>query len=132
MTVLVDTSAFYALLSESDQRHGRARAVWSRLREEKERLVTTNYVLLETVALIGRRLGIDALRVFQRDLVPVSETVWVHSELHHRAVAALLTAGIRDLSLVDIVSFEVMREMGLEQAFAFDQHFTQQGFTCLA
>ena len=48
--------------------------------------------------------------------------------LHERAVAALLTAGDRDLSLVDCVSFEVMRRSGLDTAFAFDEGFTKQGF----
>jgi predicted nucleic acid-binding protein len=51
--------------------------------------------------------------------------------LHDRAIAALLTAGARDLSLVDCVSFEVMRLLGLDTAFAFDAHFAQQGFRSL-
>jgi len=131
MTVLVDTSALYALLSETDRRHDQARAVWVRLEEQEERLLATNYVLIETIALVGRRLGIDAVRSFQGDLVPVLEVVWIDALVHHRAVGAALTAGVRDLSVVDCASFEIMRQMGIEQAFAFDAHFTQQGFVCL-
>jgi predicted nucleic acid-binding protein len=48
--------------------------------------------------------------------------------LHQRAVAALLTAGQRDLSLVDCVSFEIIRALGIEAELAFDHHFVQQGF----
>jgi len=46
-------------------------------------------------------------------------------------MGALLTAAARDLSLVDCVSFAIMRERNLDTAFAFDRHFTQQGFTCI-
>jgi len=47
-------------------------------------------------------------------------------------VAALLTAGRRQLSLVDCVSFLTMRRLNLKMAFAFDRHFTEQGFEVLA
>jgi predicted nucleic acid-binding protein len=131
VTLVVDTSAFLALLNASDRAHEQAEAIWIQLRERNETLLTTNYVLLETISLIGRRFGMDLVRAFQRDFVPLVEVTWVDSAIHERAMAALLTAGLRDLSLVDCVSFEVMRQKGVEHAFAFDPHFERQGFTCL-
>lgn len=131
MPVFVDTSALYALLNANDERHPEARSGWSALAAQRSRLVTSNYVLVETMALIGRRLGVAAVREFQRNFVPVLHVVWVEEELHRGAVDALLTAGERDLSLVDCVSFAVMRQLGLETAFAFDVHFSEQGFRCL-
>jgi predicted nucleic acid-binding protein len=50
---------------------------------------------------------------------------------HQAGLAALLTAGSRPLSLVDCVSFETMRTIGLHVAFAFDRHFAEQGFILL-
>ena len=47
--------------------------------------------------------------------------------LHGRASTAFFTAGDRNLSLVDCVSFEVMRNVGIETAFTFDRHFSEQG-----
>lgn len=90
--------------------------------------LTSNYILLETIALLGRRIGPAAVRDFQTAFTPALRVMWVGEALHQRAVAALLTAGQRDLSLVDCVSFEIMRQLGLDAAFAFDQHFVQQGF----
>jgi predicted nucleic acid-binding protein len=53
-------------------------------------------------------------------------------EAEHRAgVTALLTAGRRELSLVDCVSFVVMRQLNLKNAFAFDRDFLAQGFETL-
>ena|GEM_PF-3548981 len=46
-------------------------------------------------------------------------------------VSALLTSGREQLSLVDCVSFELMRQLGIRTAFTFDRHFEEQGFTCL-
>jgi predicted nucleic acid-binding protein len=84
------------------------------------------------MALAGRRLGLQAVRDFQSELAPVLQIVWIDHHLHQQAVTALLTAGLRDLSLVDCASFEVMRRMGTRSAFAFDDHFRQQGFGVVA
>jgi len=43
-------------------------------------------------------------------------------------VSWLRKAGRRQVSLVDAVSFAVMRARGVVVAFAFDPHFTDQGF----
>jgi uncharacterized protein len=131
VSVFVDTSALYGLLDATDEIHQRARAAWNSVSSRREYLITTNYVLVETMAIVGRRLGFQVVRNFQSEFVPVLHPVWVDEALHERAVAALLTAGIRDLSLVDCASFEIMRELGIDRALAFDDHFVQQGFTCL-
>lgn len=128
MTIFVDTSALYAALNAEDVRHRVSSDLWLRLLQSDESLLTSNYVLLETTALVGRRIGPAGVRDFQTNFVPALEVFWIGEPLHQRAVAALLTAGQRDLSLVDCVSFELMRELGLDTAFAYDHHFDQQGF----
>jgi uncharacterized protein len=84
--------------------------------------------VLEATALVHRRLGGVATRDLLEELVPTLEMTWVGAELHDRAVSALLGAARRRVSLVDWVSFEVMRRHGIEQAFAFDRDFAAQGF----
>lgn len=90
--------------------------------------ITHNYVVLEASALVQRRLGSEATRDLLEELVPALEIRWVGAELHDRASAGLLAAGRRRVSLVDWVSFEVMRRHGIERAFAFDRDFVAQGF----
>ncbi len=131
MTVFIDTSAICAALYLRDERSEAAGKAWSELSGRNEALVTTNYVLLEALSLLQRRLGHQVVRDFQTDFVPLLQVTWVDAVLHKRAVAAFLTAGRRDLSLVDCVSFEVMRQLSLDTAFAFDEHFRQQGFRCV-
>jgi predicted nucleic acid-binding protein len=131
MSVFVDTSALLAVLDADEANHQAAAVQWRTLMGADDGLVTTNYVLVETVALIQRRLGIDAVRVFDRDVAPVLEVIWIDEARHRTAMAALVTAGRRDLSLVDCVSFESMRRSGVTRAFALDRHFDEQGFELL-
>ena len=131
MNFFVDTSAFYALLDADDENHRKAAGAWRKIVTSEEDTVTTNYVLVETFALIQSRLGLEALREFQEDIVPVLHVEFVTPEMHRLGIAALLAASRKGLSLVDCVSFEKMRELEMKSAFTFDGHFRQYGFTTI-
>ena len=94
-------------------------------------LFTSNYVLVETFALVQNRLGPEALRGLAGVIVPLLQPLWIDEELHEAALAALLVAGERRLSLVDCTSFELMRRHSLEEALALDADFARQGFRVL-
>lgn len=128
MPILVDTSALFAVLDADDQYHTQARETWEHLLSEEERLVCTNYVLVEAFALVQNRLGMEAVRTLQEDILPLVGVEWIDAQSHYSSVVALLTAGRRGLSLVDCASFETMRRLGLTTAFAFDSDFAEQGF----
>ena len=127
MTVFVDTSALLALLDADEARHGEAVETWRRLLHDDHRLITSNYVLVETYALVQRRLGSDAVDELASLVLPLIEVDWIDQPLHDAAVSALITARQRDLSLVDCASFEVARRARARKAFAFDRHFTARG-----
>ncbi len=129
--IYIDTSALYALLDSSDRRHAQARDAWIQWSGSEEQFITSNYVLVESLALIRHRLGVEAARRFQVDFTPVLHIHWITPDLHAVGVAHLLTDSRRELSLVDCTSFAVMRALNLDRAFAFDQHFLEQGFRCL-
>lgn len=125
--ILVDTSALYALLDRDDHNHPAAKELWEVLLERGEPLCAHTYVGVETAALVQRRLGMEAVRALEA-LMGVITLYPVSLALHQQALAALLSAGRREISLVDWVSFLWMREQNIRQAFAFDQHFLEQGF----
>jgi predicted nucleic acid-binding protein len=95
-------------------------------------LVSTNNILAETFALVQRRSGMEAVRALERDLLPLLDLEWIHESTHLAALRIFLTASRRQLSFVDCSSFEVMRKRGLSRAFAFDRHFSEQGFELVA
>lgn len=130
--VFVDTSALVALLNADDEQHQRAARVFERLRTQRVPLMTTSYVLVETYALVGRRLGLEAVLNFRADFAPLLDVVWVDELLHNAGLDVLAQRGKWQLSLVDAVSFAAMRQSGVDDAFVFDQHFDQEGFTPVA
>jgi predicted nucleic acid-binding protein len=131
MSIYIDTSAFLALLDADAPQHAIAKPTWVTLLQQGEHLFSTNYVLLETIALAQRRLGLKAVQTMQIDFGPVLSIHWIDQISHSAGMAALFAANRRQLSLVDCTSFHVMRQLGIDTVFAFDQHFAQQGFTCI-
>ncbi len=99
MSVFVDTSALHVLLDRDDENYGAARAAFSSLLESEE-LVAHDDLLVETIAVTPRRLGVEAVRVLARGLLPALTTVWVD---------------------------ELMRERGLARAFVFEDDFRDAG-----
>ncbi|MDO8836495.1 MAG: PIN domain-containing protein [Vicinamibacterales bacterium] len=132
MTAFVDTSALLALLDAADAHHGAAVEAWTQLALQATTLVTTSYVVVETTAVVQHRLGMEAVRALTGDILPLLEVSYVDAEVHNAATAALLAAGRRRLSLVDCASFQIMRRLRVETAFAFDRHFAEQGFGSVA
>lgn len=128
MTTFVDTSALLAVLDADDRMHEAASRAWRKLVTDDEALVTTNYVLVETFAIVQRRLGMTAVRVLDSDVLPLVETIWMDSASHDQAVAVMAISSRRGLSLVDCASFGAMRALGIERVFGFDDDFSKQGF----
>jgi len=125
--VLVDTSALLALLVPDDVAHADAARAFEMLRRQKDRLVITSSTLLETYALLGRRLGLAAAKRFREDFEPLLEVVWVDRALHEAAMDHWLQRTSRRASLVDATSFVVAKQQGLTTAYAFDTHFDDEG-----
>lgn len=129
MATFVDTSALYALLDGTDDAHGAALS-WLRGPggDPDEPLVTHNYVVIESDALVHRRLGTAAVRTLHSFLLEAIDIRFIEESLHLRARGAHLAALSRRASLVDRVSFELMHAENIGRAFAFDDDFRRQGF----
>ncbi len=131
MSVFVDTAGLIAVLDDAQPAHEAAKALWFRLLTEDEPLVTTNYVLVETLALVQRRYGMRAVRLVAQTALPALAPVCVDQPLHESGLHAFLQESRRGPSLVDCVSFIFMREQGLARVFTLDPHFADQGFEVL-
>jgi uncharacterized protein len=128
VTVFVDTSGLYAVFDRDDENHPRAKQAWVGWLRDGAVLLTNNYVLLETSALLQHRIGVAAVRALHEEITPLLQVDFVSEEQHRAAVEAVLAAGRKKLSVVDCVSFQSMRSRGVRTAFCFDAHFREQGF----
>jgi len=128
LATLIDTSALFVLLDEDDPAHELAGTILGRLRTSDPELVMHSYAVSESVALLQRRFGLEAVRRLVEAYLPIIDVAWVDRELHDRALSALLGSGQRGVSFVDQVSFVLMRDRGMRTAFAFDRDFVAQGF----
>jgi len=126
--VYCDTSALYALLDRSDANSSSAAEAWQRLADESASLVTTNYVVVEAVALTQARLGMAAVSALRTLIDPFITVHYVDAVLHLAAFEQVVSLSRRAVSLVDCASFTFMRQHGLGRAFAFDRHFREFGF----
>ena len=126
--IFLDTSAIYALADANDLRHSEAKDMFNLAFDNDEDILIHNYVIIESAALLQRRLGLHvALRFL--DQIALIQTHWIDAEDHAQAVNLLQERDNRGLSLVDCASFVVMRRYGVMQAIAFDVDFEHEGFS---
>lgn len=125
--IFLDTSAIYALADKADPNHITAYSRFEDVLKSGEIFILTNYILLESAALLQARLGLHSAILFLKDAKSF-EVEWVDLDLHEEAEKELERIGKRGISLVDCTSFIVMRRRGVQRAFAFDPDFKDQGF----
>ncbi len=131
MSIFIDTSAILAFLNKEDHFHQIAKRTWEDINLSEENLICSNYVIVETVSLLQKRFGIDALRIFENEVRPIINIIWIDQTIHHAGMVVVLTTNHRKLSLVDCTSFEVLRTLQIEKVFTFDPHFSEQGFNII-
>lgn len=132
--IFVDTGAWIALTDTSDQYHYEAIRIYTVLKQQKERFLTTDYVIDETVTRLrydaGYRIAIRFL-----DLITFCEESSVLTVIHidkilfQKAVSIFRQYDSAVLSLTDCTSFAVCKKYEIYSAFGFDQHFSMMGIS---
>jgi predicted nucleic acid-binding protein len=126
VSVVVDTSAFFALLDRRDAHHASAVAFWTD--PDDEDLVTHAYVLVESVALVRARLGAEAVEALVDDILPAIRVEMVDRPLHEASLADLRRIG-GGTSLVDRVTLAFAARHGIGRAFAYDADLAAEGLS---
>lgn len=132
-SVFLDTNGWLALLNASDTLHSTAVSVWTRLGREGYDVLLTDWIVAETGNGLARTRARSqfpqAVAAVQRSAK--ARIVYVTPELLDRALAMYDTHQDKTWGLVDCVSFVVMSDEGIHEAFTTDHHFEQAGFSVL-
>jgi predicted nucleic acid-binding protein len=128
--MFVDASAWIAIGDRSDRHHAAAATFYQQLLRERRTLVTTNLIVAEAYVMIRRYSGHSAAIGFLDSLRQTSRLTKIYSDaaLEAEAEKTLRRYADQDFSLADAVSFLVMQQRGITEAFAFDGHFATTGF----
>ena len=124
--IFVDTGAWFASVIISDPDHDDA-VRW--LAQNREPLLTTDYVLDETLTLLRARGEADKALVLGEELLNEDFATLHFVEPFDIREAWLVFKKFADKewSFTDCVSRVVMEKLGIATAFSFDHHFRQFG-----
>jgi len=131
--VFVDTGAWMATALKTDNLHPAASAAMRRLIKDRTLLVTTDFVLSETLTRLrydaGHPRACEFLTTLDRSIeARTAALVRVDDASFAEARRIFLDYADQDFSFVDCTSFAVARKLGIDTAFAFDHHFATMGF----
>ena len=131
--VFMDSAGFLALWDAGDEHHAAALKLQADLARKRRRFLTSEYVVDETVTLLAIRhshaAAVDFLDTIERSEVIGLE--WIGPDRFHAAGALFRKHSDKEWSFTDCLSFVVMRELRIRDAFTTDLHFRQAGLVPL-
>ena len=128
--VFVDTGGWIACADRADPTHSACTAARDATLEAGRTLITTDFVVDETLTLIRFRLGLAAANTWWRQIDGSARLRWerVDNDCFERARNLFSQYRDKDLSFTDCTSIAVMRELRLTTVITTDRHFHQVGF----
>ena len=135
--IFVDTGAWIAVTDASDQYHRQAVKMYSLLKKQRERFVTTDYVIDETVTRLRYDAGHPSALRYLDLLIQAQEKgtlriVYNTEAIFQEAITVFRRYDTIDASLTDCVSFVVCQQLEIPYAFSFDKHFPIMGISLYA
>jgi len=134
VSVFVDTWGWLVLEDRRDSAHAVVRRFYERLQGQRESVVTSDYVLDETITrLFHRRPFLEAKRFTEAMLASDEEGFLRIERVDHRRFKEAWVLRLRyddqpGISFTDLTSFALMRELRVTNALTQDRHFRQAGF----
>ncbi len=128
--LFVDTAGWMACADGADAAHVKCCAVRDHALEGGQALVTTDFVVDETLTLIRFRLGVAAAEAWWQQIDGSQRVRWerIDSARFEKARELFFKYRDKDFSFTDCTSFATMRDIRVTHALTTDRHFRQAGF----
>jgi hypothetical protein len=132
--VFIDTSCLYGILDKNESSHAATARVVGRLARMGTRLVTSDYIVTETINLANARGG-HFLAERALDLIEQSSGIrleWIGIARFEQSKAFFRKHYDHGYSFTDCTTFVLMTELGIRQALTLDRHFMEAGFQVIS
>lgn len=131
--LFVDSAGWMACADEADPLHRESVKSRDEWLKQGGRLLTTDYIVDETLTLLRVRLHLRAAKRWW-EAVSASARVKIHhldADILDAARTIFFRYADKDFSFTDCTSFALMKHLRLKQALSTDHHFRQMGFSAL-
>jgi predicted nucleic acid-binding protein len=131
--LFVDTAGWMPMADKRDALHLNCMKTRDRWLEQEGILVTSDYVMDETLTLIRMRISIDAAERWWDQVADSPRLRWENIDAQRAEKARIWFFKWTDKSssFTDCTSFVLMRELGIKKVLTTDKHFMEAGFEIL-
>lgn len=126
--ILVDSDAFVGLLLKKDVHHEESSQLFSEIAVQGLSVITTSFVIAETVTVLSHRIGQELARIFLDEVIEQGKfpTVFVTESLQQQATEIFRKQDGRGTSMTDCVNVALMRQLQLSTIFSFDAFYAKK------
>ena len=132
--IFVDSSAFYLLVNKNEKMHHLAKEAFHKfIYDNNELLLTSDYIIDETLTLISSRWGKYYAVTFWESISKSSilKLVKLTEKQFYKTVDLFIKYKDHKFSFTDCSSFVIMTDLKISKAFSFDKHFGEFGIEVL-
>ncbi len=134
--LFIDTFAFLALANDRDNYYKAAQHFLMDMQNGKfrpTRLITSDYIVDETLTRIRFKVGHAQAVNWGQNIhsSKIIELLRVDKNIYEDALVIFEKYNDKQLSFTDCTSFALMKSMGINDAFTFDEDFRKMGFNIM-
>ncbi len=134
--LFIDTFAFLALANDRDNYYKAAQHFLMDMQNGKfrpTRLITSDYIVDETLTRIRFKVGHAQAVNWGQNIhsSKIIELMRVDESVYEDALVIFEKYNDKQLSFTDCTSFALMKSMGINDAFTFDEDFRKMGFNIM-
>ena len=129
-TLFMDSSAFFAW---ADQASPQGAAIKALLLKHKPHLITTNFIIAETLSLITKRIGKHAGLRFGESVATsqLIRVIHIDAKTQQEGWQLYKQYQDKDFDLIDAISFVICKRLNIQEVLTLDHHFAQMTFKTL-
>jgi len=130
MKIFADTSAWLALHDRNDKYHQEALTKSYQIKQQKLEIVTSDYILDESITIILFRVSHSSALLFGESILSsrIVNLINIDKAYLQKTIKCFKKFQDKRFSFTDCTSYVLMKDLKIQKAFTFDDHFRQMGF----